>query len=165
MADQKQEKLRLGGMALRNGLLIHGPTHWAAAARKRDGGIEVASERNPELAPELVAKMPGLRGPVKLADASGKASVGANSNATRAEVQFEGLLASTGGPWDSIVNAHPAAQSEEELRTLPRVLLSRYLGKAGEAVSGLPLMERLVWSVVRWPRAGRLYAFLATRPR
>jgi len=68
MADQP-EKLRLGGMALRNGLLIHGPTHWAAAVRKRDGGIEVAAERKPELAPGLVAKMPGLRGPVKLAEA------------------------------------------------------------------------------------------------
>lgn len=69
VAGDKTEKLRLGGMALRNGLLIHGPTHWAAAVRKRDGGIEVASERKPELAPELVAKMPGLRGPVKLAEA------------------------------------------------------------------------------------------------
>ena len=29
--------LRLGGMALRNGLLIHGPTAWAAAARAADG--------------------------------------------------------------------------------------------------------------------------------
>ena len=28
-----EEKLRLGGMALRNGLLVHGPTHWAAAVR------------------------------------------------------------------------------------------------------------------------------------
>ncbi len=56
-------------MALRNGLLIHGPTHWAAAVRDRDGGIEVGSERKPELAPRLVAKMPGLRGPVKLAEA------------------------------------------------------------------------------------------------
>ena len=64
-----QPKLRLGGMALRNGLLIHGPTHWAAAVRKADGGIEVASERKPELAPGLVAKLPGLRGPVKLAEA------------------------------------------------------------------------------------------------
>jgi uncharacterized protein YqhQ len=63
------EKLRLGGMALRNGLLIHGPTHWAAAVRKADGGIEVASERKPELAPGLVAKLPGLRGPLKLAEA------------------------------------------------------------------------------------------------
>jgi uncharacterized protein YqhQ len=56
-------------MALRNGLLIHGPTHWAAAVRDRDGAIEVASERKPELAPRLVAKLPGLRGPVKLAEA------------------------------------------------------------------------------------------------
>jgi uncharacterized protein YqhQ len=56
-------------MALRNGLLIHGPTHWAAAVRDRDGAIEVASERKPELAPALVAKLPGIRGPVKLAEA------------------------------------------------------------------------------------------------
>jgi uncharacterized protein YqhQ len=63
------QKLRLGGMALRNGLLIHGPTHWAAAVRNADGGLEVASERKPELAPELAAKIPGLRGPLKLAEA------------------------------------------------------------------------------------------------
>jgi uncharacterized protein YqhQ len=69
VAEERQEKLRLGGMALRNGLLIHGPTHWAAAVRDRDGKIEVASERKPELAPKLVAKMPGLRGPIKLAEA------------------------------------------------------------------------------------------------
>ena len=56
-------------MALRNGLLIHGPTHWAAAVRTKDGSLEVASERKPELAPGLVAKLPGLRGPVKLAEA------------------------------------------------------------------------------------------------
>jgi len=66
MAD---EKLRLGGMALRNGLLIHGPTHWAAAVRGKDGEIEVASERKPELAPKLAARLPGLRGPLKLAEA------------------------------------------------------------------------------------------------
>jgi uncharacterized protein YqhQ len=64
-----EEKLRLGGMALRNGLLIHGPTHWAAAVRDSDGQIQVASERKPELAPSLVAKVPGLRGPLKLAEA------------------------------------------------------------------------------------------------
>jgi uncharacterized protein YqhQ len=69
MAGEKSGKLRLGGMALRNGLLIHGPTHWAAAVRDRDGAIEVASERKPELAPALVAKLPGLRGPIKLAEA------------------------------------------------------------------------------------------------
>lgn len=69
MASDQPQKLRLGGMALRNGLLIHGPTHWAAAVRRSDGTIEVASQRKPELAPGLVAKLPGLRGPVKLAEA------------------------------------------------------------------------------------------------
>jgi uncharacterized protein YqhQ len=68
-ARPKAKKLRLGGMALRNGLLVHGPTHWAAAVRRHDGSIEVASERKPELVPGLVAKAPGLRGPVKLAEA------------------------------------------------------------------------------------------------
>jgi len=69
VTSEQPEKLRLGGMALRNGLLIHGPTHWAAAVRDGDGKIEVASERKPELAPGLVAKLPGLRGPIKLAEA------------------------------------------------------------------------------------------------
>ena len=69
MPSNGSERLRLGGMALRNGLLIHGPTHWAAAVRDREGRIQVASERKPELAPSLVARVPGLRGPVKLAEA------------------------------------------------------------------------------------------------
>jgi uncharacterized protein YqhQ len=68
-AVMASEKLRLGGMALRNGLLVHGPTHWAAAVRRADGSLEVASEAKPELAPGLAAKLPGLRGPLKLAEA------------------------------------------------------------------------------------------------
>lgn len=55
-------------MALRNGLLIHGPTHWAAAVRAPDGSVQAASERKPELAPKLAARMPGLRGPLRLAE-------------------------------------------------------------------------------------------------
>ncbi len=67
--SMSSEKLRLGGMALRNGLLIHGPTHWAAAVRRADGEVQLASERKPELAPKLAARLPGLRGPLKLAEA------------------------------------------------------------------------------------------------
>jgi uncharacterized protein YqhQ len=63
------EKLRLGGMALRNGLLIHGPTCWAAAVRGPDGEVQVASERKPELARGSIAKLPGVRGVLKLAEA------------------------------------------------------------------------------------------------
>jgi uncharacterized protein YqhQ len=63
------EKLRLGGMALRNGLLVHGPTHWAAAVRTRDGAIKVASGVKPKLAGRRIERVPGLRGVAKLAEA------------------------------------------------------------------------------------------------
>jgi uncharacterized protein YqhQ len=69
MTTEEKQRLRLGGMALRNGLLIHGPTHWAAAVRRPDGSLEVASEPKPELAPGLATRLPGLRGPLKLAEA------------------------------------------------------------------------------------------------
>jgi uncharacterized protein YqhQ len=69
VAEEQREPIRLGGMALRNGLLIHGPTHWAAAVRNSEGAIEVASETKPTLAPRLTGKVPLLRGPVRLAEA------------------------------------------------------------------------------------------------
>jgi uncharacterized protein YqhQ len=67
--EQKIEKLRLGGMALRNGLLVHGPTHWAAAVRTKEGEIKVASGRKPELGSRATEKLPGIRGVTKLAEA------------------------------------------------------------------------------------------------
>jgi uncharacterized protein YqhQ len=61
-------KLRLGGMALRNGLLVHGPTHWAAAVRNPSSGeVEVASGRKPRL--RGVDGVPGVRGVVRLGEA------------------------------------------------------------------------------------------------
>jgi uncharacterized protein YqhQ len=62
------EKLRLGGMALRNGLLVHGPTHWSAAIRTKDGELKVASGKKPTLGGALDA-VPGLRGVAKLGEA------------------------------------------------------------------------------------------------
>lgn len=61
------EKLRLGGMALANGVLVHGPTAWACAIRKDDGTIEVASRRKRLLASKV--KNPFLRGPARLLEA------------------------------------------------------------------------------------------------
>ena len=40
-------KLRLGGMALRNGLLVHGPSKWAVAVRTGSGETGVASGDKP----------------------------------------------------------------------------------------------------------------------
>jgi uncharacterized protein YqhQ len=65
----RESRLRLGGMALRNGLLIHGPTSWAVAARAPGGGIEVASGRKPTLVRGRVGRLPLLRGPLRLAEA------------------------------------------------------------------------------------------------
>ena len=66
---ERPAPLRLGGMALRNGLLIHGPTSWAAAARAKDGSIEVASGPKPTFGQGRLGKVPGLRGPLRLAEA------------------------------------------------------------------------------------------------
>ena len=67
--EPEQAPLRFGGMALRNGLLIHGPTSWAIAARASDGSIEVASGPKPSLARGRLASVPLLRGPLRLAEA------------------------------------------------------------------------------------------------
>ena len=67
--DGRRPPLRLGGMALRNGLLIHGPTSWAAAVRTADGEIEVASAPKPVLARGGLGRVPLLRGPLRLAEA------------------------------------------------------------------------------------------------
>ncbi len=61
-------KLRLGGMALRNGLLVHGPTSWAAAVRTRDGEIRAASGRKPTYGGRA-GRLPGVRGVVRLGEA------------------------------------------------------------------------------------------------
>ncbi len=68
-APVPEDKLRLGGMALRNGLLVHGPTHWAAAVRTKDGEVKVASGRKPDLGGAASERIPGVRGVVKLAEA------------------------------------------------------------------------------------------------
>jgi uncharacterized protein YqhQ len=44
------EKIRLGGMALQNGVLVHGPTAWAAAVRTPSGEVKVAAAKKRVLA-------------------------------------------------------------------------------------------------------------------
>jgi uncharacterized protein YqhQ len=62
-----KEKIRLGGMALPNGVLVHGPHAWACAIRNEDGRIEVASARKRLQAARI--QSPFLRGPARLAEA------------------------------------------------------------------------------------------------
>ena len=62
-----KEKIRLGGMALPNGVLVHGPHAWACAIRDPDGRIEVVSARKRFQASQI--QNPLFRGPARLAEA------------------------------------------------------------------------------------------------
>ncbi len=66
--DAPVRKVRLGGMALRNGLLVHGPEHWAASVRAPDGSIKVDSGQKPRFRGPL-AQLPGVRGVARLTEA------------------------------------------------------------------------------------------------
>jgi uncharacterized protein YqhQ len=58
------DKIRFGGMALGNGVLVHGPTSWACAIRTEDGELKVAAARKRFRATDV--EQPLLRGPAKL---------------------------------------------------------------------------------------------------
>jgi uncharacterized protein YqhQ len=64
-----EETIRLGGMALQNGVLVHGPTSWGCAVRDEIGKLHVASGRKPRFAPVTRQRFPLLRGPLALAEA------------------------------------------------------------------------------------------------
>ena len=64
MAD---DRIRLGGMALQNGVLVHGPTAWAVAVRTDEGELKVSSGRKSVRGAEVTN--PLLRGPARILDA------------------------------------------------------------------------------------------------
>jgi uncharacterized protein YqhQ len=64
----RSTKVRLGGMALRNGLLVHGPEHWAVAVRSDDGEVVVGSGTKLRFQGR-VAQVPGIRGIARLIEA------------------------------------------------------------------------------------------------
>jgi uncharacterized protein YqhQ len=62
-----EEKVRLGGMALANGVLVHGPKAWGCAVRTDDGQLRVAAQRKRFRAADI--ETPLLRGPARLLEA------------------------------------------------------------------------------------------------
>lgn len=61
------DRLRMGGMALENGLLVYGPTSWAAAVRDKRGNVIVKDGKVPRLRGPL-DRVPGIRGVARLAE-------------------------------------------------------------------------------------------------
>lgn len=68
MADDAR-RLRLGGMALANGLLVYGARHWAAAVVADDGRMIVASGERPRFFPGRLETLPVARGVIRMAEA------------------------------------------------------------------------------------------------
>ncbi|HUK94432.1 MAG TPA: DUF1385 domain-containing protein [Gaiellaceae bacterium] len=64
--EQRDEKVRLGGMALLNGVLVHGPNAWACAVRTPAGELKVASAYKTLRANRV--QSPLVRGPVRFAE-------------------------------------------------------------------------------------------------
>jgi len=60
------ERVRLGGMALANGVLVHGPRAWACAVRTPDGELKVVARRKRFRAADV--RNPVLRGPARIAE-------------------------------------------------------------------------------------------------
>jgi len=61
------DTVRLGGMALGNGVLVHGPHAWACAVRLEDGELKVAARRKRFRSSSV--RNPVLRGPARIAEA------------------------------------------------------------------------------------------------
>ena len=60
------DPIRLGGMALANGVLVHGPRAWACAVRTDGGELKVVARRKRLRAASI--RSPLLRGPARLAE-------------------------------------------------------------------------------------------------
>jgi len=63
---ENEDKIRLGGMALGNGVLVHGPLAWACAVRAEDGDLRVVARRKRFSA--AAVSSPLLRGPARIAE-------------------------------------------------------------------------------------------------
>jgi uncharacterized protein YqhQ len=61
-----EDRIRLGGMALANGVLVHGPTAWACAVRTEAGRLDLASGYKRVRSADV--EHPFLRGPARVAE-------------------------------------------------------------------------------------------------
>lgn len=129
---------------MRNGLLVHGPTHWAAAARDgKTGRVEVASGRKPNFGGNLVAKVPLLRGPIRMAEAFAVIPI-ARKSLPSARLPFEDPRVIVAAAGVSLVNSllrRRSANDEEAGSTVGGEAVSSALGMipAVVALSGSEL--------------------------
>lgn len=70
MKEEPTAELRIGGMALENGLMLQTARHWAAAVREKEGTISVVSgAKGVDLSGQSNGRLPILRGLARMVDA------------------------------------------------------------------------------------------------
>ena len=123
------DRVRLGGMALGNGVLVHGPSAWACAIRSSDGELKVVAQQKRFRA--ATVSTPLLRGPARLAEALALLPL-VKRALPEAELPLErtGVLASMLG---SAVVLHGARQAN--LRPAARELLTAAVSIAPAALA------------------------------
>jgi uncharacterized protein YqhQ len=111
-------------MALGNGVLVHGPTSWAAAVRLDDGTLKVAAARKRLIAADV--DVPLLRGPLRLIEAfSVLPQLRSSLPEARLPFQRKGVLAAVGA---SAVVARALRSSR--MRPLTQEIVSGLVGLA-----------------------------------
>jgi len=129
----EDEKIRLGGMALANGVLVHGPTAWACAIRHPDGRLEVASARKRFQASRV--QIPLLRGPARVAEALALLpQVKRRLPEARLPMQQRGTLAAVAGAAIAVRGIRSSARLRPAAQELVAGLLS--LAPAALALRG-----------------------------
>src|SRR5919204_234309 len=128
MADS--EKIRLGGMALANGVLVHGPNSWACAIRTPTGELQVASGYK-RLRGSRV-RFAFLRGPARLAEVFAlMAELKRRLPAARLPFQRPGVLAAMAGSAVAV----RGVKGSTRLSPLARELIGSLLSLAPAALA------------------------------
>ena len=124
------DKIRLGGMALANGVLVHGPNSWACAIRTPTGELQVASGYK-RLRGSRV-RFAFLRGPARLAEVFAlMAELKRRLPAARLPFQRPGVLAAMAGSAVAV----RGVKGSTRLSPLARELIGSLLSLAPAALA------------------------------
>jgi len=67
-------------------------------------------------------------------------------------------------PWETVINAFPAARTQAQLEALPEARLARRIGPVGHAAIHVPGVKSVMRRRLDKKVPGRMYSFLAHRP-
>jgi hypothetical protein len=155
--------LRMGGIALKNGLVLVSERNWAAAIREDDGTISVASGPKPHV--------PGSGGPAREARAPRRAPdggayvvvSGAAGASTGTAADADKAVSATGGAGAHLGAARAAARAAAGPRrgASAGVPLLRGLGRFGESLMVLGIVKSRLPNAKLPLEGGRVLAALA----